>query len=118
MIFRTQKDLLGKNISNFESKNALLRLIYRNNKDLQISMIELESDGILGLHQADTDQIFILIHGSGWIRNQDSVKIAINEGDCIFWQKDEWHETSTDIGLKALIIEGTDLYPGPLSNSD
>ena len=110
MIIKSQNELTSKEIISFESKNSLSRLILVN-ENFQISFMEIGPAGVLGMHKAHSDQIFIVVSGSGWVSDRDAFKSAINENDCVFWQKDEWHETGSDNGLKAVIIEGSELYP-------
>ena len=35
----------------------------------------------------------------------------VEAGDAVFWEIDEWHETKTDVGLTAIVIESEELNP-------
>ena len=39
----------------------------------------------------------------------------IQAGEAVFWMKGEWHETKTDTGLTAIVIEGETLRPEQLT---
>lgn len=105
----SQNQMPSKKITLFNSKEAITSLIMRKTNDFQVSFMELGPNGILGLHQADVDQLFIVIKGTGWTKTNNTSRVQINEGDCVFRNKGEWHETTTQTGLKAVIIEGINL---------
>ncbi|WP_176483714.1 hypothetical protein [Bacillus sp. FJAT-45066] len=37
--------------------------------------------------------------------------IKVQTGDAVFWEKDEWHETKTETGLIAIVIESEEISP-------
>lgn len=72
--------------------------------------IRMEPEGLLGMHQASEDQLFIVIQGTGLVRSEDSEHVEIGEGDMVFWQSGEIHETASGPdGLKAIVMEGPSL---------
>lgn len=72
--------------------------------------IRMEPEGLLGMHQAFEEQLFIVIQGTGLVRSEDSEPIEIGEGDIVFWQRGEMHETASGPdGLKAIVLEGPSL---------
>lgn len=48
----------------------------------------------------------------GFVRNEKDEYFKVVSGDAVFWEKDEWHETKTGIGLTAIVIESEELIPG------
>ncbi len=71
----------------------------------QVSQMTLLPGGMVGLHQAVSAQLLIVIDGKGWVRTQESDPIFVSAGDGILWAAGERHETRTDSGLKALVFE-------------
>lgn len=71
--------------------------------------MHLEENGLIGYHQAVVPQLLLVVHGEGWVRGETDEYIKVHSGEAVFWDKDEWHETKTDTGLTAIVIESEEL---------
>lgn len=100
----------GNKISKFNS-NFIMSRIIQTNKKTNIGCMHLERNGIVGYHQAVVPQLLLILNGEGYVRNEKDPYIKIESGDAVFWEKDEWHETKTDAGLTAIVIESEELTP-------
>lgn len=100
----------GKNISKFHS-NFIMSRVIQTDKASNIGCMHLEANGIVGYHQAVVPQLLLVINGEGYVRNDEMQNIKVQPGDAVFWEKDEWHETKTDKGLTAIVIESSELNP-------
>ncbi|MBU0905639.1 MAG: cupin [Firmicutes bacterium] len=100
----------GKSISKFNSNFKMSRVI-QTDKASNIGCMHLEENGIVGYHQAVVPQLLLVINGEGYVRNDEVQNIKVQPGDAVFWEKDEWHETKTDKGLTAIVIESSELNP-------
>lgn len=100
----------GKRISKFNSDFIMSRVI-QTDKTSHIGCMHLEANGIVGYHQAVVPQLLLVINGEGYVRNDEVQNIKVQPGDAVFWEKDEWHETKTDKGLTAIVIESSELNP-------
>lgn len=69
--------------------------------------------GGLGRHPATYAQILAVLEGSGHVSGADGKFHAISAGEAVFWPEGEEHETQSDAGLTALILEGEELRPWP-----
>ena len=66
--------------------------------------IELPPGGRIGMHPAVDEQLFILVAGEGDVRSgSDTVHVVA--GDAVRWSRGEEHETTTETGLVAIVIE-------------
>lgn len=74
-------------------------------------MMYLEENGIIGYHEASVNQILFVVQGEGFVCNGNKEFKRIQVGEAVFWTKGEWHETKTDTGLTAVVIEGETLFP-------
>lgn len=74
--------------------------------------MRLPPGGLVGLHQASGPQLLAVVEGEGWIRGKDAARTAISVGDAVFWDTDEWHETGSENGMVALVIESAGLSAG------
>ncbi|MEH7234608.1 cupin [Bacillus sp. JJ1562] len=100
----------GKQISQFNSDFMMSRII-QTSKPAHIGCMHLGENGIVGYHQAVVPQLLLVVNGEGYVRNEKEEYFKVESGDAVFWEKDEWHETKTDIGLTAIVIESEELNP-------
>lgn len=108
-IYRFAKDS-GKKITQYNSDFVMSRVI-RTESGVHIGAMYLEKDGIIGYHQATTPQLLLIISGEGYVRGESEEYIMVEPGDAVFWVKGEWHETKTDTGLTAIVVESENLAP-------
>lgn len=102
-IYRFDADV-GQSIVNFGSKFILSKVV-RFNAEAKVSCFYLSPSGLVGYHRAIMPQLFLVVGGSGWVRDETSGKIPISVGRAAFWDKDEWHEAGSNTGLLAIVIE-------------
>jgi quercetin dioxygenase-like cupin family protein len=67
--------------------------------------------GGLGRHPATFPQILAVLEGSGHVSGADGELHPITAGEAVFWPEGEEHETRSETGLTALILEGEELRP-------
>ncbi|MBU5466169.1 cupin domain-containing protein [Virgibacillus sp. MSJ-26] len=101
---------VGTNVSKFNSNFIMSRLI-QTNQPTNIGCVHLEEHGNVGYHQAETPQLLLVVDGEGCVRREKGEYFKIHPGEAVFWEKDEWHETKSDKGLTAIVIEGVELDP-------
>ena len=102
-IYKFNKDA-GKKITEFNSDFILSRICQTQNIT-NIVWMHLEKNGIIGLHQAIVPQLLLIVNGEGFVRGESEEFVKVHTGEAVFWEKDEWHETKTDTGLTAIVIE-------------
>ncbi|MFC7686451.1 cupin [Ureibacillus sp. GCM10028918] len=100
----------GKTITQFNS-NFIMSRILQTEMAAHIGCMYLEKNGIVGLHQAVIPQLLLVLNGEGYVRSEKEEYYKIQQGDAVFWEKDEWHETKTETGLIAIVIESEALTP-------
>jgi quercetin dioxygenase-like cupin family protein len=76
---------------------------------IQAAIFRFAPGGRLLRHPATFPQVLAVLEGSGGVSGEDGVVEPIAAGEAVFWHKDEEHETTSDAGLTALIIEGESL---------
>lgn len=102
----------GKKISKFNSNFVMSRII-QTEKPSHIGCMYLEENGVIGYHQAVVPQLLLILNGEGFVCGDAKEYIRVQPGDAVFWKKDEWHETKTNTGLTAIVIESEELNPVP-----
>jgi hypothetical protein len=53
----------------------------------------------------------LIVQGAGWVRGLSAERFPVAVGHAVDWEQDEWHETSTETGLMAIVIESESLDP-------
>ncbi|MDQ0193250.1 cupin domain-containing protein [Paenibacillus wynnii] len=99
----------GKKIDAFDSKNLIMTKILNGTKDTHVGCMYIEANGIVGLHQAVTPQLFLVMSGEGIVKGKGDKELIIKAGFAAYWEAEEWHETKTETGLTAIVIEGITL---------
>jgi quercetin dioxygenase-like cupin family protein len=68
-------------------------------------VIEIRPGGRVGRHPAAAQQLFAVVRGSGWTAGADGRREAIASGQSVLWDAGEEHESGSDQGLTALVVE-------------
>lgn len=100
----------ARQIDQHGSRGATFIPIIRQADGLSVVSIHLDPLGILGLHPAAADQLFLVTAGEGWVSTSDLDELAIKSGMGALWRKEEMHQTRAgNLGLTAIVIEGEGL---------
>lgn len=109
-IYRFDQEV-GKTINAYGSKLIMSR-IGMYNGEFHIGCMHLNGNGLVGRHEATTNQLFLVIQGEGWVSGVSDEKIAITAGKAAFWEKGESHESGTyNHSMKAIVLEAEGLDP-------
>ncbi|WP_155591377.1 cupin [Lysinibacillus cavernae] len=96
---------LANPIHQYQSVNAFYRKITKMEVPTTIGFIYIEPGGVVGMHDAPVPQLFIVIHGEGWVCGEDVEKVSIKTGEGVLWQQGQAHESGSTTGLTALVIQ-------------
>lgn len=102
---------IGHTIMQFGSRDAVIIGIQRGSMQFQLGCLHLEPGGVLGYHPATTHQLLLVVAGNGWVRAGIGARRPIAVGQAAYWEPGEEHETATDSGLTAIILESDSLEP-------
>lgn len=105
--FRFDADL-GRSITQYGSNFVISRLFHSG--DLHVSCMRLGPGGLIGMHPASTPQLLAVVDGQGWTRGEDGERTSLTAGGAVFWERGEMHETGTDSGMMAIVIETAALH--------
>jgi quercetin dioxygenase-like cupin family protein len=76
---------------------------------LQIVVIEIGPGGVLGRHPTASHQLFAVVSGSGWVSGADGERAPVEAGDVVAWEPGEEHESGSDEGMRAIVVEAEEL---------
>ena len=108
-IFRFGQET-GKAITHFDS-NFVMSRVLETDEPAHIGCMHLEVNGIVGFHETVSPQLLLIVNGQGWVRCDSDQMAYVSVGDAVFWERGEWHETKTETGLTAIVIESGNLDP-------
>jgi len=75
----------------------------------QVVVIEIAPGGVVGRHPAAVPQLFVAIHGSGWVGGGSGEREPIEAGEGVAWEPGEEHESGSDGGMTAIVVEAESL---------
>ena len=84
------------------SANAQVR---RLAPSAHVVVIEVGPGGVVARHPAVVAQLFAVVTGSGWVSGADGERRAIRAGEAVLWEPGEEHESGSDEGMTALVVE-------------
>ena len=90
---------------------APLTAPFRLGSAVQAAIFRVAPNGRIARHPATFPQILAVLEGAGRVSGGDGVFQPIAAGEAVFWTAGEEHETQTDTGLTALILEAEGLQP-------
>ena len=98
---------VGQFLTIFDSSGFVFSKLVRleDARDLRISCAHVQAGGVIGHHPATVPQLFVVVQGQGIVLGADGVAIPIQAGEMALWLIDEWHETRSEAGLTALMVE-------------
>jgi quercetin dioxygenase-like cupin family protein len=79
--------------------------VHRLAPEAHAVVIEIEPGGVVGRHPGVVAQLFVIVRGSGWVSGGDGEREAIAAGEAVLWEQGEEHESGSDSGMTALVVE-------------
>jgi hypothetical protein len=70
-----------------------------------VVVIEIGADGVVARHPAVVPQLFVVVRGSGWVSGAEGGRQPIAAGEAVLWEQGEEHESGSDEGMTALVVE-------------
>ena len=77
----------------------------------QAAIFRVAPGGRIVRHPAAYPQLLAVIDGAGEVSGADGIFQPIAAGEAAYWEQGEEHETRSEQGLAALILEGEGLRP-------
>lgn len=96
----------GRQITQFGSGGVTINGLAHLAGEGQVSFMRLGSGGVIGYHQATVPQLFAVVEGRGWVRGETPERTLVSVGQAAYWDAGEGHESGTDMGMTAIVVEG------------
>jgi quercetin dioxygenase-like cupin family protein len=98
-------------ISRFGSRAANAVPLTLPDGEAHVVCLRLGPGGVLGRHPASVEQLFVVVDGEGWASGADGERVPVTAGTAIHWQAGEQHESGSESGLTAIVVESERLVP-------
>jgi quercetin dioxygenase-like cupin family protein len=102
-----------RTVTAFGSHGVGISPVLRNAQTLHVGCLHFSEHSVLGLHPAKVNQLFLVVSGSGWVRTDSTPPVPVHEGEAVFWEAGEIHESGSKAGMTVIVIEGEHLDPIP-----
>ncbi len=96
---------VGRAIHQFGSVGLTITPVARMQGSGQAVAMWIEPGGYSGAHEAVGPQLFLVIHGAGWVEGADGAQAPIHAGQAAYWENGERHLAGSSSGMGALVIE-------------
>ncbi|WP_284139591.1 cupin domain-containing protein [Virgibacillus sp. LDC-1] len=94
-----------KKITQYDSDFYLSKIVNKASQ-LHIAWMRIEAGGSVGYHEEVAPQLLLIVEGKGTVLGKENIKYEVTQGDAVLWEKGEGHETVSEHGLTAIVIEG------------
>jgi quercetin dioxygenase-like cupin family protein len=101
----------GHSIRGFGSRSATALPLTLPDGDAHVVCLRIRAGGVLGRHPASVDQLFVVVEGEGWVSGPEGERIAVAAGQAVHWDAGEEHESGTETGMTAIVVESERLIP-------
>ncbi len=109
-LYRFDREV-AQTIEQYGSQATAITHVAREIADAHVAIMHIGPGGSLGYHRAVGDQLFLVVEGAGWVAGADRQRTAIAVGQAALWRGGEWHESGSDAGMTAVIVEAETLEP-------
>jgi quercetin dioxygenase-like cupin family protein len=96
-------------ITDYGSIDARSSRLADGRGDARVHLVVFDAGGSIGPHEAGFGQLFVPLHGAGWIAGADGTAVPISPGTAGFIRRGEIHSKGSDTGMTALMIQVRDL---------
>lgn len=97
---------VGRQLTLFDSNNTVYTPLVTQDNRVKVSCMHVAPQGVIGFHEATIDQLFLVVSGEGWVRGAEKNRTPIQAGTAAFWAAGEWHESGSETGMMAIVVEG------------
>lgn len=71
--------------------------------------VYIEPGGSIGEHPTGFAQLFLIVHGSGWVAGADGTRVQLACGQGAFLERGELHAKGSEDGMTAIMIQVSEL---------
>ena len=95
----------------FESVSASSVHLADGAGEAHVYCVYFEPGGQVGEHHAGFGQLFLVIHGEGWVSGGDGRRVKLAAGQGAYFGRGELHSKGSETGMAAVMVQVADLEP-------
>jgi quercetin dioxygenase-like cupin family protein len=88
-----------------KTSRVVISPIFGSTEQTRFACFYVGAGGFVPRHPAGGPQLFCVVEGRGWVAGGDGQHVPIEAGQAAYWDKGEIHESGTDDGMKAIVVE-------------
>ncbi|MDA8346726.1 MAG: cupin domain-containing protein [Thermaerobacter sp.] len=93
-------------VTHYGSSGFALARLFSGTLALHAHLCYLAPGGRIGRHEAASEQLLLVVDGSAMVRGQAGAQELLRAGEAVFFARGEEHETQSEGGMRAVILEG------------
>lgn len=93
-----------------KTSKVVISPIFGSDDPSRFACFHIGKGGFIPRHPAVGPQLFVIVEGRGWVSGGDGKKVPIQSGQAAFWEGGESHESGSDDGMKAIVVEGSSSF--------
>lgn len=105
---------IGKEDGQHGSVKAIISAVIQLDERTEINAVYIHPNERIRVQQAMSQQLFLLVDGRGWVKNEAGKKVSVTQGQAVFWEENELPESGTESGMTAVIIGNVQIDPDQL----
>jgi quercetin dioxygenase-like cupin family protein len=88
-----------------KTSRTVISPIFASDVGTRFACFHIGQGGFIPRHPATGPQLFAVVEGTGWVSGADGKRVPVKPGIAAFWEPGESHESGTDDGMKAIVVE-------------
>lgn len=99
----------ARTIDSFASSGASSIELAHGSGESHVYAVHIVPGGSIGPHPAGFDQLFLVVHGSGWVAGADGVRLRVGTNRGAFVPTGEVHSKGSETGMVAVMVQASRL---------
>jgi quercetin dioxygenase-like cupin family protein len=95
-----------------KTSKVVVSPVFASENASKFACFHVGAGGFIPRHPATGPQLFAIVEGTGWVSGDDGERVPVKAGQAAFWEPGEMHESGTDTGMKAIVVECESFDPG------
>ena len=94
-----------------KTSKVVISPIFISQVGSQFACFHIGKGGFVPKHPAIGPQLFVVVEGRGWVSGDGGKRVPILAGQAAYWEPGELHESGTDDGMRAIVVECPEFDP-------
>jgi quercetin dioxygenase-like cupin family protein len=95
-----------------KTSKVVISPIFLSDAPSRFACFHIGAGGFVPRHPATGPQLFAVVEGTGWVSGDDGRRVPVKPGVAAYWEPGESHESGTEAGMTAIVVECDSFDPG------